>query len=86
MDLVFAVRQPLSAPTWAKPMVMLSLAALSVPALASSESEPPHALSDIMLRATAAAATRVFFSTVYFLSSGGPSPLVTGVTGDECER
>ena len=56
MDLVFAVRQPLSAPTWAKPIVIS-------PSSEEPELEPPQALSVSVLMVIAHAAIRVFFTT-----------------------
>ena len=84
MDLVFAVRQPLSAPTWAKPMVIVPL----LPPLALSPPEPelPHAVSEIVPRVIAHAATRLFFSTVVPPRFVGLPPGVTSVTEHECER
>ena len=74
---MLAVRQPLSAPTWAKPMVMSSPPLPESDALSESE---PQAVSAIALKEIAAAAIRVFFTTVIPPDHGLSAP-VTGVTG-----
>ena len=61
IDLVFAVRQPLSAPTCAKPIVIESSPLPPLP----PEPELPHAVSENVLRVIAQAATKLFFSTVF---------------------
>jgi hypothetical protein len=84
MDFVFAVRHPLSAPTWAKPIVILPSSLLSDP-----ESAPellPQLLRAKVLKEIAAAATKVFFTTVFPPHQRGCLARVTGVTWVECER
>jgi hypothetical protein len=78
MDFVLALRQPDSAPTWAKPIVIL-------PSEAEAPSSEPQAVSAIALKEIAVAAIRVFFTTVFPPDHGLSAP-VTGVTGRECER
>ena len=82
IDLVLAVRQPLSAPTWANPIVIVPS---SFP-----EAEPPSSLPQaVSIRALieiALAAIRVFFSTGFPPDQLWACAPVTGVTGDECER
>ena len=56
IDLVLAVRQPLSAPTWAKPMVRVSAAApLAGAAVPPPPPEEPHAARPTVRSAVAAA-------------------------------
>ena len=81
MFLVLAVRQPLSAPTWAKPIVMGS----SPPPLPESELLP-HAVSEMVPSEIAQAATRLFFSTVIPLGSPGFVARCDGCHSHECER
>ncbi len=79
MLLVFAVRHPLSAPTWAKPIAILPLPLPLLP-LSSPEPELPQAVSEMVPKVIAHAATRLFFSTVFPLGWSGSCPGVTGVT------
>ena len=57
MDLVLAVRQPLSAPTWAKPSVSVSVAAAPEAGAAPLPPELPQAARPTVRSAVAAAAT-----------------------------
>ena len=64
IDFVLAVRQPLSAPTWAKPSV--SASEPPPPPAAVDPEEPPQAASPRVSSAVAAAATARAASDVFF--------------------
>src|SRR5450759_1738953 len=74
MSLVLAVRQPLSAPTWAKPTTILSSDLLGAPPLAlpiaAGVAAPEQAVS-ASINALAAKATMVFLITQTSLFASG---------------
>src|SRR3954469_1830332 len=78
IDLVLAVRQPLSAPTWAKPIVRVSVAA---PADGGGALPPPdgepQAVRPAVSRARAAAVTRRAVRDVV-VDNGSPPSMGTG--------